>query len=636
MCSQKLEVPSSLSVIDLPLGEILAKNFPLSFPHSGNPEKTNRSYIKGKQQQFNKCDENQIKEQTLSTHKVIVDLSGEPGGSKTVEKDQYCGSSDFHQEHSQFKPQSYATSGSESVQRSYASSAQRSRIKFPNHSQHSTRCVESADVSRQRTHANQPKSGVLNNALSSKSSQQNSIQRNTRSIIMKRRGLDLHCFVCNQVFETYRQVGEHCRMHNLKQQCPVCKAKFSASSNMKRHCLAHFSHTLYPCSFCKATFRRKDNLRTHMLRHIHKNNKKNETLHENSDQNQNEGHLSESICPRESEKDASSELAGAENMESTDHISLDSVDVVNVPIKQEKEIEDMMTIKDIQNQEPLVNPHENMMNECSSDPQEKTEEDNTPRNRERIVNYNCSSCGLEFYDMQSIRKHVIRYHAEQFNPGTSVEENQYSSHDQSIYQAPDMVLSLPTQQSENRKSNVFEVSDSPMMANKISFSNQSYDHSEVIDIEKLSQVSNSGDTSQSTGSSEQSSISGIDLSNEAVSLNESASYSSQPKRNLLGYTALMCSICKQYLHSGHAIMEHQTMHVNIMENKLQCVACGAQFSSKDCLRRHINNHIGNRFKCPLCSNVYSRKDNLKKHVKDVHQYHYDKTGSIRPLLHFQE
>lgn len=634
--SQKLDVPTSLSVIDLPFGDILEKHFPKSFSQVEKSEESCSSRIQAEQQQFKSYSNEAVaEEEPLSAQKVIVDLSGESVDSEAVNNMPYNTSHRFIQKHSESKSQSNISSGHQSL-RSKTASHHRPNTKLQNGSHVATRYMAMSRPSFQheRFKTNNREPSASYNIP--KSSQQLSPHKNPRSIILKRRGFDLQCFVCLQVLETYRQVGEHCRLHNLRQQCPVCRAKFSATSNMKRHCLGHFTPVGFPCSFCKATFRRKDNLRTHMLRHVHRNGKGNESENRRSNGSLDSGTSSKDMeCEKEESTKQKPVSETVTTVESVVHRSPEN-EKINVPIKHE--IEEVIHIDSETVQELVTadNPNESMSEDYVTESVQQGKEEGNLGNQERIVNYNCSSCGLEFSDLQSIRKHVVMHHAEQINPEPSGEVDiQFLHHQTEVFQAQKEVQSLPSLPNESRESDIMESNDSSLASNKISFSNQDYNLSDVIDIESLSQMSN-GDTNQSEISSEQSSFTDIYSLSKPTSSSTPISTSGQAKRGMLSLTTLVCSICKQYLHSGDAIMEHQLMHANVMGSKLWCVACRTHVSSKDCLRRHISNHMGNRFQCPMCSSVYSRKDNLKKHVKDVHHLHYDKNGTVRPLTFFQE
>lgn len=636
--SQKLDVPSSLSVIDLPFGDILEKHFPKSFSQveKSKESPSHSSSIQVEQQQF-KCHNNEAlaEEEPLSAQKVIVDLSGESVDSDAVNNIPYNTSNRLQQKHSESKSQSNTLSGHQLL-RSKTTSNHRPYTKLQNGSHVATRYMAMSRPSFQheRFKTNNREPGASYNLP--KSSQQLSPHKNPRSIILKRRGFDLQCFVCLQVLETYRQVGEHCRLHNLRQQCPVCRAKFSATSNMKRHCLGHFTPVGFPCSFCKATFRRKDNLRTHMLRHVQRSDKGNASEKRKSNDSQDRGGSSKDMeCEKEESPKKNPVCETVTTVDGVVHRSQEN-DKINVPIKQEIEEVIHVDSETLQELATADNLNESMSEDYVAESVQQGKEEGSLGNHERIVNYNCSSCGLEFTDMQSIRKHVVMHHAEQINPEPSGEVDlQFLHHQTEVFQAPEGVQSLPSVPNESRESDIMERNDSVSASNKISFSNQDYNLSDVIDIESLSQMSN-GDTNQSEISSEQSSFTDINSLSEPTSSSTPISTSGQAKRGMLSLTTFVCSICKQYLHSGDAIMEHQVMHANVMGSKLWCVACCTHVSSKDCLRRHINNHMGNRFQCPMCSSVYNRKDNLKKHVKDVHHLHYDKNGIVRPLSMFQE
>ncbi|XP_061172679.1 PR domain zinc finger protein 5-like [Saccostrea echinata] len=622
--SLKLEVPSSLSVINLPFGESLEKHFSQTLLQNPEQNVEQRSSLKKEYQQKSSSKENNPKEETITAQKVVVDLSGEMNLPETVKNTSQSGTETSVQKHTKLKlPTSSSSTPSIHSIRTKPFHTQRP-LKMPSSSQHSSKMIALSrpPVHPERFQANNRESSLIHNMP------RPSQQRNSRSIIPRRRGFDLHCFVCHQVLETYRQVGEHCNLHNLKQQCPVCRAKFSATSNMKRHCLGHFSHACFPCSFCKATFRRKDNLRTHMLRHLHKNNKSKCT--ENTGNKSNHTEKSNSFANR----DCVNELPGiqigdeVERVESCEHG--ENAEFVNLPIKQENE--EVRVLGLMEATETNENPNKVIQEQCtaSKNANQYIENENQGK-EERIVSYNCSSCGMKFSDLHSVRKHVIRHHAEQVSQFSTIEDDSsmYLSHDQSErYQAPEVDHSITGEHALSRETDSAKDNNLIMSGNKISFSNQDYNQSDVIDIENLSQVSN-GDTSHSSVSLEQASFSGANHEIPSSSTPQSSGHS---KGGMLGSPTLMCSICQQYLLTGEALVEHQSLHTNVMGRGLWCVVCGTRFSSKDCLRRHINNHLGTRFKCPLCSSVYSRKDNLKKHVKDVHHYHYDKNGIVRPLI----
>ncbi|XP_062583306.1 zinc finger protein 423-like [Saccostrea cucullata] len=618
--SQKLEVPSSLSVINLPFGDLLEKHFPQTLLQ--NPEKNVEQQMNFRMESQQKSDskENNPKEETITAQKVVVDLSGETNLPETVKSISQSGSENSVQKHTKLKLPISST-----PIRTRPFHTQRP-LKMPSSSQHNSKMIALSrpPVHPERFQANNRETSLTHNVP------RPTHQRNSRSIIPKHRGFDLHCFVCHQVLETYRQVGEHCNLHNLKQQCPVCKAKFSATSNMKRHCLGHFSHACFTCSFCKATFRRKDNLRTHMLRHLNKNNKSKCMVNTGKKSNNREKSTSSAKRDYVNELQGTQIVHEGDRVESCEHE--ENTEVVNLPVKQEnKEVRELGEMEIIETNE---NPDEVTQDKSTASKNSNQHIENENQGKEkRIVSYDCSSCGMKFSDIRSVRKHVIRHHAEQIGQVSPVNENSsmHLSQDQSErYQALEVDQCTTGEHALSRDTDNAKDNNLIMSGNKISFSNQEYTQSDVIDIENLSQMSN-GDTSCSSNSLEQASFSGSKHEIPSTSTPQSGH-----SKGMLGSPTLMCNVCQQYLLTAEALMEHQTLHTNVMGRGLWCVVCGTRFSSKDCLRRHVNNHMGTRYKCPLCSSVYSRKDNLKKHVKDVHHYHYDKNGIVRPLMQFQD
>nr|XP_053623371.1 zinc finger protein 665-like isoform X1 [Plodia interpunctella] len=83
-----------------------------------------------------------------------------------------------------------------------------------------------------------------------------------------------------------------------------------------------------------------------------------------------------------------------------------------------------------------------------------------------------------------------------------------------------------------------------------------------------------------------------------------------------------CSLCERFLPLRSMYLAHKKAHrenkpVHIPEDIFQCNKCSKLFKTKDCLRKHLAEHIKRNFICETCGRVFTRRDYLNKH-KPIH------------------
>jgi hypothetical protein len=85
----------------------------------------------------------------------------------------------------------------------------------------------------------------------------------------------------------------------------------------------------------------------------------------------------------------------------------------------------------------------------------------------------------------------------------------------------------------------------------------------------------------------------------------------------------ICRICGIMFKDVQQVIDHKFEHPVEIPQAYGCTICNADLSSKECLRRHIRNHMGEEYQCYYCQSKYNRKDNLYAHMKNSH-------GWVRP------
>nr|XP_043879209.1 zinc finger protein Eos-like isoform X1 [Solea senegalensis]XP_043879210.1 zinc finger protein Eos-like isoform X1 [Solea senegalensis] len=79
---------------------------------------------------------------------------------------------------------------------------------------------------------------------------------------------------------------------------------------------------------------------------------------------------------------------------------------------------------------------------------------------------------------------------------------------------------------------------------------------------------------------------------------------------------LKCDVCGMICIGPNVLMVHKRSHTGDCERPFQCNQCGASFTQKGNLLRHIKLHSGEKpFKCPFCNYACRRRDALTGHLR---------------------
>lgn len=213
----------------------------------------------------------------------------------------------------------------------------------------------------------------------------------------------------------------------------------------------------------------------------------------------------------------------------------------------------------------------------------------------RILNYSCSSCNLRFDEVENLKRHILLYHSEEIHTQNKVD--------------PFGRENLDIVKTEHNRENFPAGNDSP-----------------IFDIGKLGEFTNEFMVvTQGTDSSVS-----LHSSNENTPMTCSASlFNNSPLMTLrkkgrygdrLASITPICRICGIMFTDIQQAVDHKVEHPIEIPHMYGCTICTADLSSKECLRRHLKNHMGEEHQCYFCPSKYSRVDNLYTHMKNSHNW----------------
>ena len=499
-------------------------------------------------------------------------------------------------------------------------------------------------------------------------------------VVTKEKKNDVKCGICQQKLESCADILSHSKLHDLDLACCVCEAKFASYCNMRRHCAGHVQTILYMCSLCHCAYKRKDNLQTHIKKHyLHSSgtftgrhhmkyphlrslSQSTKTFVLTKDSNManqkradkggtaNSQHENEqSNCTitrveRGPEIRESNSLSNAEDHQidlTSDDEQIKDSDKMNVD-ESDTKLQDMevniSSNHDMQPKNLTITNHDlesnmatnsiQLENEAEKKHQSTYESDrvvslaestcNTQENisvSNQILNYCCSSCGVNFDQLENLRRHIFSSHSEEI-PNQS-ENNEV---DASVLNLDPIKIELFEENNSQNK----------VMENEM----------QIIDIGKLSEFS--GQYNPLNQSNE---IRPEDLNLAMYSADGNfqtppmgnpfgEAYHNSSAKSLKGFKkgrhgdrldsiTPICRICGIMFKDVQQVIDHKFEHPVEIPQAYGCTICNADLSSKECLRRHIRNHMGEEYQCYYCQSKYNRKDNLYAHMKNSH-------GWIRP------
>lgn len=505
-------------------------------------------------------------------------------------------------------------------------------------------------------------------------------------VVTKEKKNDVKCGICLQKLESCADILSHSKLHDLDLACCVCEAKFASYCNMRRHCAGHVQTILYMCSLCHCAYKRKDNLQTHIKKHyLHANraftgrhhmkyphlrslsqstktfvltqhsnmaNQKRADIGETTNSQHHEHENEESNCTitrvdRGPEIRASNSLSNAEDhqidLTSDDEQIKDSVEMnvdesntihqdmeVNMPSNHDRQPNDL-TNHDLESN--MATNSTQLESEAEEKHQSTYESDrvmshaestcNTQENvsvSNQILNYNCSSCGVNFDQLENLKRHIFSSHSEEIH-----NQSENNEVDASVLNLDPIKIELFE---ENNSQNKVPVVENEM---------------QIIDIGKLSEFS--GQYNPLNQSNE---IRPEDLNMVTGMYSADGNFQTPPMGNPFGEAYLsssaakslkgykkgrhgdrldsitpICRICGIMFTDVQQVIDHKFEHPVEIPQAYGCTICNADLSSKECLRRHIRNHMGEEYQCYYCQSKYNRKDNLYAHMKNSH-------GWVRP------
>ncbi|CAC5381401.1 KRAB [Mytilus coruscus] len=522
-------------------------------------------------------------------------------------------------------------------------------------------------------------------------------------VVTRDKKQDVYCKLCQQKLESCNDIMLHSDQHNLHLTCCVCEAKFGSYCNMRRHCIGHVQSILHKCSLCHCAYKRKDNLNTHIKKHyttgvsswrcqvrnsylrsISQLSKTNTIAKvpkppiPNSSRMQTQTPLLSSSTSLSSDQfpyplnTAEKTINSGFDVKKTPDCSMSNSSENHIDLTSDDDLLEVQNVgADKPSSEPensgLTNPvfttepntcseieeMESNASELSTENQshkpsssssdaENLQEKEKVELPKQIMNYTCSSCSLNFEQIDHLKRHILSYHSEEIDP---CNDTQNKGDNSNILESDVKMESYDTSQD----SQIIDIGKLGEFSHQLAKQLVENVQDNVMGIENSNMVHYSTNEN-SPKSSQKNSIYHSNMSNytanenspsssQTTAINHSEGKSQINNRSLkkgrsgtsLSSVTPICRVCGFMFNDIQTAVDHKMNHPAEIPSMFGCTICNTDLSSRECLRRHIRSHMGEEHRCTYCHSKYSRLDNLYTHMKNAHgwvkQNKYDRFGN---------